>query len=110
MRIKKLNSHEVVIHDNRERDLIIVSPAVLENKFEPLKRYLRAIGAIGSDIALAFIFLTPLLTSVKFQDFGPIRGATIEGAFYVGSIVMFIRVCFDPIFLYQRSPFCQHVR
>jgi|SRR3989344_4719222 len=101
MNIKKPKSHSPTFHDNTDKDIILVPPSVLENKLELLENYSRAFGTVGSDIGLAFVFLTAILTS-DFKDFGLIKGATIEGAFYVGSIVMLIKTCRD-LYLIVRS-------
>lgn len=94
MNIKKPKSHSPIIHDQTERDLILVPPSVLRNKLGSLQGYLKATGAVGSDIALAFIFIIPIFTA-EFKSFGKINGATIEGAFYIGSIVMLIKIMYD---------------
>lgn len=94
MEIEKPKSHSPVVHDNTEEDLILVPPSVLENKLESFEHYSRASGTIGSDIALAITFIVPLLTSADFKSFGPISGATIQGAFYIGAIVVLIKIVY----------------
>lgn len=91
MQIKQPKSHSPIVHDNTDEHLIMVPPSVLENKLEKFEIHARAWGVIGSDVALMLTFIIAIVTS-QFRDFSWIKGATIEGAFYIGAIVMAIKV------------------
>ncbi|MEK9179885.1 MAG: hypothetical protein AAB897_00505 [Patescibacteria group bacterium] len=94
MKIPIPKSHKPKIHDNTEEHLIMTPPSVLENKLEELERYNRAIGRVWSDIGLAITFVIAVVTS-QITNLGSISGESIRGAFFTGSIVMLIIVCYD---------------
>lgn len=96
MEIQKPKSHAPEIHDNTEKDLIIVPPSVLENKLQNFKEHSTARGSISSDIALAITILAAILTS-NFKDFVNIPGKSIQGAFITGFIFMLVKIIYSLI-------------
>jgi hypothetical protein len=100
MEIKKPKSHTPTIHDNTEKDLILVPPSVLDNKLRDLEEHQRVRGTIASDIALAITLLVAVLTST-FNDQAFIKGSTIRGAFITGFIVILIKIGYGIYKIYQ---------
>ncbi|NQU77719.1 hypothetical protein HQ544_03405 [Candidatus Falkowbacteria bacterium] len=91
LELKSPKSHFPEIYDNTEKDLILVSPDVLDNKLRDFERNSQARGSIISDITLAVSLLIAVLTTI-FKDFSFISGSTIKGAFVTGFLVVLVKV------------------
>lgn len=89
MEIKSPKSNSPEIHDNTEKDLILISPSVLKNKLHQLIGIQRARAEFVVYVSLAATLLAAI-TTADFHDFGRVGAASIQGAFIIGLIVAFI--------------------
>lgn len=87
MEMPKLNSQSPNSHDNTEKDLIIVPPAVLDSKLRDFELHSNAKSSVKSDIALAVTLLLAFLTIDLQGNFPFVDAATLRGAFLVGFLV-----------------------
>gem|GEM_PF-2511068 len=92
----KLNSQYPNAHDNTEKDLIYVTPAVLENKLRDFENHGMAEADIKGDIVLAVTLFIAVFTVAEFTDPLPpiITGATLRGAFVAALLFMIMKILF----------------
>lgn len=90
----KLKSQNPKPYDHTEEDLIMVPPAVLDNKLRDFEEHFRFRSAIGGDIAFALALIIPVITAT-FNDHVGISGSTIKGVFIAGFVYALTRVIRD---------------
>ena len=97
----KLNSQSPNTHDNTEKDLIIVPPAVLDNKLRDFELRSNAKSNIKSDVVLTVTLLLAFLTIDLEGNFLFMDAATLRGAFFVGFLVSTGKVMYDVIRIFR---------
>lgn len=90
----KLKSQNPKPYDHTEEDLIMVPPAVLDNKLRDFEEHFKFRSAIGGDIAFALALIIPVITAT-FNDHVGVSGSTIRGVFIAGFIYALARVIRD---------------
>lgn len=97
MNMPKLNSQYPNTYDNTEKDLILVSPSVLDNKLRDFENYGIIKTSIKGDVALALALFIAVFTVVEFVDLLPpiITASTLRGAFVVAFLVMIVKIAVD---------------
>jgi len=94
MEIKKPNSHTPIVHDNTEKDLILVPPSVLDGKVRDFEEQGKMRLNIPNEIALALAFIIPIFTAT-FDDYVYVKGATIRGFFIAGFVFIIARLIYN---------------
>ena len=96
MDMPKLNSQYPNVHDNTEKELIFVSPAVLDNKLRDFENYGMVKADIKGDIVLAVTLFIAVFTVAEFTNPLPpiITGATLRGAFVTALLFMIVKILF----------------
>ena len=81
-------------HDHVERDVVRISPSVLDCKLHELEKYASAKSNIIQDIGLV-VTIFVVLASGGVNDFLGLPQSTINGAFTVGLVVMIGKTVVD---------------
>lgn len=97
MDMPKLNSQYPNTHDNTEKDLILVSPAVLDNKLRDFENHGMIKANIKGDIVLAVTLFIAVFTVVEFVNPLPpiVTGATLRGAFVAALLFVIGKILMD---------------
>ncbi len=89
----KLKSQNPKPYDNTEDELIMVTPAVLENKLRDFDERAK-IRPLIENTVLAITLLIPVVTGT-FNDSPYFRGTTIRGIFIAGLIFVVIKIVYQ---------------
>ncbi len=101
MEIQSPRSTKPEVFDNTEKELILVSPSVLERLFGKFGDFLTARASIGNDLAVGVALAVPLASS-DFHSVLGIPGATIQGAMFFGLLVVAGKIVVNIVHIKRR--------
>ncbi|GEM_PF-4631059 len=101
---QELKSQNPVIHDNTEKDIILVPASVLDCKLRDFESFTAARASIAQDVALVVAFLAPVVTST-FSSFFGFSGEALKGVFAALAIVMIVKTLYDAAILWMKWRF-----
>lgn len=92
------------MHDNTEKDVILVPASVLDCKLRDFESLTTARASLAQDVALVVAFFAPVVSG-NLGSFLGLSGETIKGVFAALAVVMIIKTLYDATIVFAKWKF-----